>query len=326
MLLIVLDHSAGVPRRAAFELVTAGRRLADALGVPLAGLVLGEGPDADADAAAAALAGFVPTLYRVADPVLAHGGHEARTRAVADVARAKGARAILLTANRGGQAVAPRVALRLGGPLLEDVTEVRVEDGAVVAERLTYLSRAVATVRAVAEPVVVSVKPGAYPVADRADTDGVVESVSVAFEAGDSIATTRPTERAVRARVALEEADVVVCGGRGLGDAAAFEAHAVGLADDLGGAVAATRAVVDAGWRPYAEQVGQTGKSVAPKLYVGLALSGAVQHLSGMNRSGVIVAVNKDADAPIFKVADYGIVGDVHAVVPALRDALKALD
>ncbi|MFN2322904.1 MAG: electron transfer flavoprotein subunit alpha/FixB family protein [Trueperaceae bacterium] len=324
MLLIVLDHSAGVPRRAAFELVSAGRQLADALGVPVAGLVLGEGPDTDA--ATAALAGFVPTLYRVADPVLAHGGHEARTRAIADVARAKGARAVLLSANRSGQAVAPRVALRLGGALLEDATVVRVEDGAVVAERLTYLSRAVATVRAVAEPVVVSVKPGAYPVADRAEADGVVESLAVVFEPSDAAATVQPAERAARARVALEEADVVVCGGRGLGGADAFEAHAVGLADDLGGAVAATRAVVDAGWRPYAEQVGQTGKSVSPKLYFGLALSGAVQHLSGMNRSGVIVAVNKDADAPIFKVADYGIVGDVRAVVPALRDALKALD
>ena len=324
MLLIVLDHSAGVPRRAAFELVSAGRALADALGVPLAGLVLGDGPDLDA--AAAALIGFVPTLYRVADPALAAGGHEARTRVVADVARAAGARAVLLTANRSGQAVAPRVALRLGGALLEDVTEVRVEDGAVVAERLTYLSRAVATVRAVAEPVVVSVKPGAYPVAGRADSEGTLESMSVALTASDTVATVQPAERAARTRVALEEADVVVCGGRGLGDAAGFEAHVVGLADDLGAAVAATRAVVDAGWRPYGEQVGQTGKSVAPKLYVGLALSGAVQHLSGMNRSGVIVAVNKDADAPIFKVADYGIVGDVRAIVPALRDALKALD
>jgi electron transfer flavoprotein alpha subunit len=324
MLLIVLDHTAGAPRRAALELVSAGRALADALGTPWAGLVLGDGPDVDASATAFQF--FLPTVYRVADPALAHGGHEARTRAVADVARAKGARVVLLAANRGGQAVAPRVALRLGGALLEDVTVVRVEGGAVVAERLTYLSRAVATVRAQAEPVVVSVKAGAYPVADRSATAGVVEPVAVAFEPGDATAKVEPAARAARARVALEEADVVVCGGRGLGDATAFEAHAVGLADDLGGAVAATRAVVDAGWRPYAEQVGQTGKSVAPKLYVGLALSGAVQHLSGMNRSGVIVAVNKDADAPIFKVADYGIVGDVHAVVPALRDALKALD
>jgi electron transfer flavoprotein alpha subunit len=324
MLLIVLDHTAGVPRRAALELVTVGRRLAEALDVPLSGLVLGDADDTGA--AATALAAFVPTVYRAADGLLAGGGHEARTRVIADVARAHGARVVLFAAHRSGQAVAPRVALRLAGAYLEDVTDVRVEGGAIVAERLTYLSRAVATVRAAAEPVVVSVKAGAYPVADRAATEGVVEPVAVAFEDGDAVVREQPTARVARDRVALEEADVVVCGGRGLGDANAFETHAVGLADDLGGAVAATRAVVDAGWRPYGEQVGQTGKSVSPKLYVALGVSGAVQHLSGMNRSKVIVAVNKDADAPIFKVADYGIVGDVRAVVPALRDALKALD
>lgn len=324
MVLIVLDHAAGTPRRTAFEGVRAGRRLAEALDAPLAGLVLG---DADGVAAAAtALAAFVPKVYRAADPALAAGGHEARTRAIADVARTVGARVVLMAASRSGQAVAPRVALRLGGALLEDVTDVRVEGGAVVAERLTYLSRAVATVRAVAEPVVVSVKPGAFEVAEASAAMGDVEDVAVAFEASDQLAQIEPAGRLARDRVALEEADVVVCGGRGLGDADAFEAHVVGLADDLGAAVASTRAVVDAGWRPYAEQVGQTGKSVAPKLYVGLGLSGAVQHLSGMNRSGVIVAVNKDPDAPIFKVADYGVVGDVREVVPALRAALAALD
>lgn len=124
-------------------------------------------------------------------------------------------------------------------------------------------------------------------------------------------------------RVALEEAKRVVAGGRGLGDKESFATLVEPLADALGAGIGSTRAVVDAGWRPYAEQVGQTGKTVAPELYVALGISGAVQHLSGMNRSKVIVAVNKDADAPIFKVADYGIVGDVKQVAPALLEAVK---
>ncbi len=324
MILIVVDHVAGNPRRSAFELVTAGRRLSEATGRPLAALVTGS--DEDAGHAADAVSGFVPQVFRVAASALAAGGHEARTRAITEVAGAEDADVVLMAASRSGQAVAPRVAQRLRGALLEDVSDLRVEGDALVAERLTYLSRALATVRAATTPVVVSVKPSAFPVAEQAATAGTVVDRSVSFGPADTAASTSPRERAARGSVALEEADVVVCGGRGLGDAEAFDRHVVGLADDLRGAVASTRAVVDAGWRPYAEQVGQTGKSVAPKLYVALAVSGAVQHLSGMNRSGVVVAVNKDPDAPIFKVADYGIVGDVREVVPALRTALAALD
>ena len=195
-----------------------------------------------------------------------------------------------------------------------------------MAERLAYLSRASLTVRAEVAPVVVSVKPGAFPVAAPAEAAGSIASCSVAFAAADDLARLGERQSAARGRVSLEEADVVVCGGRGLGDAASFDRLVVGLADDLGAGVASTRAVVDAGWRPYGEQVGQTGKNVAPKLYFALGVSGAVQHLSGMNRSGTVVAVNKDGDAPIFKVADYGIVGDVHDVLPALRAALAGLD
>ena len=319
MILIAIDHAGGAPRRGAFELVSAAR----SLGGDLAAVVLG---GAEAAPVAEAMAAFVPRVVHVDDPTLDHPTHERRTSVLAAVAADLGAEIVLLGAGRSGQAVAPRLALRLGGSLLEDVAAVRREGSAVVAERLAYLSRASLTVRAEVAPVVISVKPGAFPVATPADAAGSVASRSVAATAGDAAATLGERRAAQRGRVALEEADVVVCGGRGLGDADAFERLVVGLADDLGAGVASTRAVVDAGWRPYDEQVGQTGKNVAPKLYFAIGVSGAVQHLSGMNRSGTVVVVNKDADAPIFKVADYGIVGDVHEVLPALRSALAGLD
>jgi electron transfer flavoprotein alpha subunit len=319
MILIAVDHVHGSPRRGAFELVSAARSLGgEAVAVVLGG--------AESGPVAEALAAFVPTVLHVDDASLEHANHERRTTALASVATDVGADIVLLGAGRSGQAVGPRLALRLGGALLEAVAAVRRDGSAVVAERLAYLSRASLTVRAEAAPVVVSVKPGAYPVAAPAEAAGSVASRSVAFGAADEVARLGERQRAARGRVSLEEADVVVCGGRGLGDAASFDRLVVGLADDLGAGVASTRAVVDAGWRPYGEQVGQTGKNVAPKLYFALGVSGAVQHLSGMNRSGTVVAVNKDGDAPIFKVADYGIVGDVHEVLPALRSALAGLD
>jgi electron transfer flavoprotein alpha subunit len=125
-------------------------------------------------------------------------------------------------------------------------------------------------------------------------------------------------------RIALADADVVVAGGRGVGDAAGFERLVVGLADQLGAAVGASRAVVDAGWRPYSDQVGQTGKTVQPKVYIAVGISGAVQHLSGMNKSQLIVAINKDSEAPIFRVCDFGIVGNVESVVPAMIEQIAA--
>ena len=319
MILVVIDHVAGVPRRGALELVSAAR----ALGGEIAAVVLG---GAAAGPAAETLAGFVPRVVHVDDPSLDHASHERRTTALASVVADVGAQIVLLTAGRGGQAVGPRLAMRLGGALLEDVAAVRREQASVIAERLAFLSRAHLTVRAEAAPVIVSVKPGAYPAAEPAETAGLVTPRPVAYGPVDEAVRLGERRAAARGRVALEEADVVVCGGRGLGDADAFERLAVGLADDLNAGVASTRAVVDAGWRRYDEQVGQTGKNVAPRLYLALGVSGAVQHLSGMNRSGTVVAINRDGDAPIFKVADYGVVGDVHEVVPALRAALAGLD
>jgi electron transfer flavoprotein alpha subunit len=321
MILIVIDHAEGAPRKSAYELVSLGRDLAGDDG-SLTALVAGDAPGAVAEE----IARFVPRVVTVTAPELAPPRAETMTRAVAHAATTLGAEAVLVGASRFGLSYSPRVAMRLGAPLLEDVTALERDGDGFVAKRLSYLARVTETVAASAPTVVVSVKPGAAAVAAAAPHAGEVTALEVPFEPDDVRVGVGSRRAATKGRVALEDADVVVAGGRGFGSAETFDDLVVGLAEALGAGVGSTRAVVDAGWRPYGEQIGQTGKTVAPRLYVALAISGAVQHLSGMNRSKVIVAVNKDADAPIFRVADYGIVGDVLQVVPALQEALAGLD
>ena len=318
MILILAEHEDGAIRKSALEAAGAGRQLAAALGVDAVGLVLGP----RSAAAAEELARYLPRVLHASHDQL-DGRALPAAHAVAQAAKHVDARAVVLGATRSGLAVAPRVAHRLQGALLEDVTELWVEEGEVHAKRLSYLARVTETVRATVEPVVVATKLNMFPAAEP-DGQGAVESLEVTIP--DEHARVQVTGRseAKRGRVALDEADVVVTGGRGVGGPEGFETWVEPLADALGGGVGSTRAAVDAGWRPYGEQIGQTGKTVAPGLYVALGVSGAVQHLSGMNRSKVIVAINKDPDAPIFKVSDYGIVGDVEKVVPALIDELKA--
>lgn len=321
MVLVVADHTGNELRKSALELVSAGRDLASALAVQAAGVVMG----AVTEGAAAELAAYLPAVYRLESQVLAEVRAEAFTTAVTGVARELQAKVVLMSASRSGLSIAPRVAVRLDAPLLEDVTSLQVTDDLLVATRLSYLSRVTETVRAKSLPVVVSVKPNIFPAA-AAGAPGAVESLTVLFDDQDSRVAIGERSTSQRGRVALEEASVVVTGGRGIGGPEGFAELVEPLADALNAGIGATRAVVDAGWRPYGEQVGQTGKTVAPDLYLALGVSGAVQHLSGMNRSKVIVAVNKDPDAPIFKVADYGIVGDVSEVAPALKTALAELE
>lgn len=313
MVLLVTNERQGGLKKTAAELVAAARDL----GGQVTGLVVG----ADPRGAAEELARYLPSVVALRGDLATA---EAVAAAVAERARALGAEVVLFAADRLGLSAAPRVAVKLGGALLEDVTAVSREGGALRAKRLSYLSRVTETVESAASPVVVSVKPGALTPAEPAAAAGSV-SVEEASEPADPRKRVGARTVAQGARLPLEEARVVVAGGRGLGSAERFQQVVEPLAEVLGGAVGATRAVVDAGWRPYSEQVGQTGKTVSPELYVALGISGAVQHLSGMNRSKVIVAVNKDADAPIFKVADYGIVGDVEVAGPALLAAVEEL-
>lgn len=316
-LVVVLTKQGKLPRTA-LELVSAGRAVAGE-GGEMTALVLG----GDTAAASEELAAYVPAVTSVTAPELSSSDPMTLSAVVAREAKRLGATVVLTSASRTGLSFTPRLAVELGGALLEDVTVLEQSQQGVRARRFSYLSRVTETLVATAKPVVVSVKPNAFPPAEPAGVAGDVTVVEL-----DPDLVSRRLQRGEHAigagsRLALDEARIVVAGGRGLGSADRFESIVEPLAENLDAAVGATRAVVDAGWRPYAEQVGQTGKTVSPDLYVALGISGAVQHLSGMNRAKVIVAINKDPEAPIFKVTDFGIVGDVEEVAPAVLEVLQ---
>jgi electron transfer flavoprotein alpha subunit len=315
MILIVAEYANGKLSKSAYEMTAAARGLGRE--GPITLLVLGSGV-----ASVAKEAALLADQVLVADlPLLAQYDPEQWTAAVAQIASEGEAHTILVGGSRSGRDFSPRVAVKLDAPLMEDAITLKDVNGALEAEHYTFLARVTERVQAEGAVVVVSIKPGAFTPALPGTTPVEQYDVELNLPKPRLIVTERKTERSQR--VSLADADYVVSGGRGVGSAEGFTHFVEALADQIGAAVGATRAIVDAGWRPYAEQVGQTGKTVAPKVYFAIGISGAVQHLSGMGKSKCIVAINKDADAPIFKSADYGIVGDVREIVPAVIRELK---
>src|SRR5918992_299981 len=212
---------------------------------------------------------------------------------------------------------------RLNAGVTMEVTAVKVRDGGLVAERPILQDSAVVDVGYVGEPGIIIGRLNAFDIAEGGDGAAEVVAVDVQLEEHSTKAKMVQRGEQRGADVNIEDAEILVAGGRGLGKAEGFEL-AEELADALGGAVAATRAVVDAGWYPYAAQIGQTGKTVAPKLYLAAGISGAIQHKVGMQSSENILAINKDPNAPIFEFADLGVVGDLHKILPKLTEAVKA--
>jgi len=240
--------------------------------------------------------------------------------AVADKAKSSGAQLVLLGATLNGRDLGARAAARLGWAYAADCTDVAVKGDAIEVRRPMYAGKIRATVK-VPTPAVVSVRPGAWTLPADATAPSVSEIAAGAES--DRLSFDRFEATAGGGdRVTLAEARAIVSGGRGLRGPENWK-MVEALADALGAATGASRAVTDAGWRPNEEQVGQTGKTVTPDLYVALGISGAIQHLAGMTSSKVIVAVNKDPDADIFKIADYGVVGDLFEFVPAFTEAVK---
>ncbi len=313
--LAILEQRGGVLRKGAAELLAAARRLADQGGGSVDALILAAGPVTGVDALGAAGAD------RVLLATHADFTHYAPEGAVAVVASlAAGYRAILVGASATGKDLAPRLAARIGSPCGMDVTAVDLHGDAIRVVRPIYAGKVLQTLDLAGTPVV-AVRPSAYP-AVAAGKAGAVSEVAV--PAFTPRLTVEPVRAAASTALDIAEARVIVAGGRGLGEAQHFGLLQA-LADAFGGdaAVGASRAVVDAGWIGHGTQVGQTGKTVSPELYFAIGVSGAIQHLAGMRTAKVIVAINRDKDAPIFKVADYGIVGDLFEVIPALTAAVR---
>lgn len=287
------------------------------LGGPVVVLVAGGPGSEPAAQAAAALDGVTQVLF-AQGPAHAHGLAEPLADQVLAAMKVGGYSALVAVASSQGKNVLPRVAALLDVGMVSDVTAVLTPE---TFERPIYAGNVVATVQTTDAIRVLTVRPTSFePVAHR--VDGVAPVVPVDCVAASTQSRFVSQDKAVHDRPELGSAKVVVSGGRGLGSAEQYQALLMPLADKLGAALGASRAAVDAGYAPNDCQVGQTGKVVAPQLYIAVGMSGAVQHLAGMKGSKVIVAINKDPDAPIFQVADYGLVADLFQAVPELTRQL----
>ncbi len=316
-ILAVTEQRQGALRKVSLEAVAAARMIADSLGATVDALILASGPVDGAAGLGVAGADRVLTATHDGFGLYNPDGYAAT---IASIGR--GYAAIVFTASATGRDLSPRVAAKLKTACATDVTALAVEAGKIVATRPVYAGKAIQKLVLGGSPAILSVRPNTFaPVTtDKAGTPGVL-----AVPAFAQRVTVTEIKAPPQAALDVTEASIVVSGGRGLKEPANFK-----LVEDLAAAfgsaaVGASRAVVDAGWREHGAQVGQTGKTVAPSLYVAIGISGAIQHLAGMRTSKVIVAINKDKDAPIFKVADYGIIGDLFEVVPRLTEAIRKL-
>ncbi|MFF4926538.1 electron transfer flavoprotein subunit alpha/FixB family protein [Kitasatospora xanthocidica] len=314
-ILVLVDHADGAVRKPALELLTLARRI----GEPSA-VVLGAGAAAAGIAAKAGEYGAVK-VYVADGAEFADQLVVPKVDALAQIAKANDVAAVLVTSSGEGKEVAARVALRIGSGIITDAIDLEAGDGGPVATQSVFAASFQVKSKVTKGAPVITVKPNAVA-PEAAPAAGAVEDVAVAFT-GNAAKVVSRTPRVSSGRPELTEAAIVVSGGRGVGAAEGFGVVEE-LADALGAAVGASRAAVDAGWYPHSSQVGQTGKQVSPQLYIAAGISGAIQHRAGMQTSKTIVAVNKDPEAPIFELVDYGVVGDLFQVLPQLTAEVKA--
>ncbi|MBI1803127.1 MAG: electron transfer flavoprotein subunit alpha/FixB family protein [Ignavibacteriae bacterium] len=317
-ILAFAEQREGKFKKAAFEITQAAKSTADQLGAECVTLVIGD----SVDSIVGELATYGATrVLTVEDSRLHYYSTTAYARIVAEIAQREQATILFLPATQMGKDLTPRIAGKFNAGVAADCVNLRVESGEIVATRPVYAGKALIDVRVTSSTKIFTLRPNVFTASPTNGSSVQAEKVTVRLTDADF--TTKVTGvKIAEGRPDVTEASIIVSGGRGLKGPENF--HLIEkLADVLGGAVGASRAVVDAGWRPHDEQVGQTGKTVSPTLYIACGISGAVQHLAGMSSSKYIVAINKDKDAPIFQVADYGIVGDVFEILPALTEELR---
>ena len=319
-ILILAEHANGKIKKYSFELAGVAKSLAEKTGGTVHALVVGSG----VTGFAAELGKYGVTKVHVVDgPDFANYNAEVFTNALAAAAKAVTPAVVLGTASAIGKDTLPRTAARLGTAYANDCIEAKW-DGKLVVRRPLYAGKCTSAVALSGETVLATTRPNSFPMPAAGGGTAEVMALSGSFAAAKY--KVKEVIKGESDRPDLTEAEIIVSGGRAMKEAANFKVLWE-LADAIGPAatVGASRAAVDSGYAPHAMQVGQTGKTVSPKLYIALGISGAIQHLAGMRTSKVIVAVNKDADAPIFQKADYGVVGDLFQIVPALKTELKKL-
>jgi len=315
-ILAIAEQQEGVFRKVTYEAVSEGRRIADSLGCELNALVLGN----NIENISKELEQFGAGRIIVAEnPALHEYLPDAYVNVIADVVNKETPDVVILGASTQGKDIAARLSARLDAPLAMDCVAIRFEENDLIATRFMYGGKILADIVLDGKPKIFTIRPNAMTIAKAAGT-GSIEK----FDADTGTTVMKFIEKHLETgKVELTEADTVVSGGRGMGgpDFTVIEE----LAQLLGGAVGASRSAVDEGWRSASDQVGQTGKVVSPNLYIACGISGAIQHLAGMSSSKVVVAINKDPEAPIFSKADYGIQGDLFEVVPLISEEIRKL-
>lgn len=314
-ILAVLEQRDGLLKRSAFETVSAANKIASELNLEAEAIVVGNEISNIND-----IGNYgISKVVHLKNADLANYSSSGYRDAIVNYATEVDANYIMLANTSMGKDLAPRLAVKLGAGCLMDCVKLDTSSGELTATRPVYAGKALVDVKFNSGKKVITIRPNVFK---AQSTDGSSVDVTANEVSSPNLKTRVVEFKKAEGKLDVAEADIIVSGGRGMKGPEHFNLIE-DLADSLGAAVGASRAVVDAGWRPHGEQVGQTGKTVSPSLYVACGISGAIQHLAGMSSSKYIVAINKDKDAPIFTIADYGIAGDVFDILPALTEEIK---